>query len=504
MIRQLLLNYKIKNILLFLFFLIILATYAVNSYLIYDTKKSDFYKNIDNSLKKSAISINLFLDNSFHDRATNKNSITTKEDSQNIKKLSQFAQNLEIEYIYTMVQRGSDIYFTSSSAISSDYDCNRVTRYFDKYNSATQELKNVLKYNKLTYEESKDKWGVFRSVFIPMETPNGNKYILGADIRIDYIEKELDKYTKKSIRIFIFIALFLFTLFYVYIKFAKREFELIKDTYTLLERKVNKKTKELKKINSNLEKKIDEEVEKNIHQEKMLIQKSRTSAMGEMMETIIHQWKQPLSVISVTNSKLIFYDRLNKLDSENIKDVSNTISEQIKYMTNTMNDFRNFFKPTPKSDFLLNECVDKSIRLVDKVLQIKEIKINFKYEEIIFNGYQNELVQVFLNIINNAKDVIEEKQPKIKEIEIDIYKENSSAIITFTDYAGGIDDDLLDSIFEPYFTTKEDHKGTGIGLDMSRVIINKAQGSIKAINTHKYIDNQKYYGARFIIKLPLS
>jgi C4-dicarboxylate-specific signal transduction histidine kinase len=280
----------------------------------------------------------------------------------------------------------------------------------------------------------------------------------------------------------------------------------LKEHHRILEETVKEKTEELRALNTDLENRVKEEVGKNIQQEKLLIQQARTSAMGEMMAAIIHQWKQPLSVINAVNNELTFKMRLDMLDNDTINDVTETISGQVKHMSDTMNDFRNFFKPTQKQKFLIQTCVNNVIALIGGLFNSKGININLdvKEDNIASNGYPNELTQVIINILNNARDIIEEKKPTIKNVDIVVSEHDDMAIVTITDYAGGIPEHIIDKVFDPYVTTKSEDKGTGIGLDMSKTIINKAGGIIRAENVSKDIDGTSYTGAKFTIELPLD
>jgi signal transduction histidine kinase len=280
----------------------------------------------------------------------------------------------------------------------------------------------------------------------------------------------------------------------------------LKEHHKILQETVREKTEELRELNSQLEERVKEEVSKNIQQEKLLIQQARTSAMGEMMAAIIHQWKQPLAVINAVNNELTFKLRLDMLDNDTVTDVTETISGQVKHMNDTMNDFRNFFKPTQKQKFLLQTCVNNVIALIGDLFKSKGINIKFDIatENVASNGYPNELTQVIINILNNARDIIEEKNPPIKDVDIVVSSHDDMGIITITDYAGGIPEHIIDKVFDPYVTTKSEDKGTGIGLDMSKTIINKAGGIIRAENISKELEGTSYSGARFTIELPIQ
>ncbi len=263
-----------------------------------------------------------------------------------------------------------------------------------------------------------------------------------------------------------------------------------------------RREKELIDENDILDAKVKAEVKKNITKEKLLIQQSRTAAMGEMMGAIIHQWKQPLNGISIANSSIDMHIIMDDFDKPLLSKQTDHIKEQIIYMNTTMNDFRDFFKTQPKSCYKLENCVNDVLKLIGKVYEIQNITFKIELlENLYVMGYPNELNQVIINIFNNARDIILEKDPKIKTIFVKTYQENDSAILIITDYAGGVPENIIDKIFDPYVTTKSDEDGTGIGLDMSKSIIEKVDGDLTVSNIVKTIDGTTYKGAEFKIRL---
>jgi len=265
-----------------------------------------------------------------------------------------------------------------------------------------------------------------------------------------------------------------------------------------------RREKELTDENDILDAKIKNEVEKNVSKEKLLIQQSRTAAMGEMMGAIIHQWKQPLNGISIASSAIDMHIIMDDFDKEMLSKQTQNISQQIEYMNTTMNEFRDFFKTQPKSCFDMNSCVNEVLKLIGKIYETQYIKFDLDLQENIYVlGYPNELNQVIINIFNNARDIILEKNVEIKTIFVKTYKDDDMAVMTITDCAGGIPEDIIDIVFEPYVTTKSDDKGTGIGLDMSKTIVEKVDGDISVENVETTIDGKVYKGAMFKIKLNL-
>jgi signal transduction histidine kinase len=287
---------------------------------------------------------------------------------------------------------------------------------------------------------------------------------------------------RNNILIFITIAMLVLILYYSYM-LSKRESELLGK-------------------NQILDAKVKSEVEKNIQKEKQLVIQSRSAALGDMMAAIIHQWKQPLNGISMSNGALKLHSQLGTLDDNELNKQTVNIEKQIENMTRTMDDFKNFFKPQNEACYNVNDSINEVIKIVGKIYEIQNINIVTKFEDnVITSGYSNELAQVLINILNNARDAIVENDAKIKEIQISTYKHNNGCVITIKDLAGGIPESIIQDIFKPYITTKDEDKGTGIGLDMSKTIIEKVNGSIEAQNIHDTIDRNSYHGAVFTIKL---
>lgn len=263
---------------------------------------------------------------------------------------------------------------------------------------------------------------------------------------------------------------------------------------------------ELKTINETLEKRIYEEVAKNREKDKHILQQSRLAQMGEMISMIAHQWRQPLCSISTVSASLKLKITLNRfnLDSPDgrdeqkqfLNDSMNKIEGYVQFLTHTIDDFRNFFKPnkhkvSTTSLFLVNRTLD----IIGKALEINDISLSVENKASKeFFTYSNEVTQVILNILKNAEDVIKERAIEDGHIKIVISESDDTQFIAISDNAGGIRDDVLPYIFEPYYSTKSEKNGTGLGLYMSKMIIeDHCGGQITAQNDA--------LGARFMIKL---
>lgn len=260
--------------------------------------------------------------------------------------------------------------------------------------------------------------------------------------------------------IFIITAIFVYRQYFI-IKLNKR-----------LKNLVNIKTNRLKIMNKKLATRIKKELDKHQEKDRILAQQQKMVAMGQMIENIAHQWRQPLSVISTSASGLKLKKQLNILEDEDFIKSIEQIVDTAKYLSDTIDDFRYFFKPQKdKTKFSLVKNIEKSLSFLETVLKENSIKVEFEYEDIDITAYETELMQVFINIISNSKDAFIEKKIKDRVIFISIKNFPNRILIEIKDNAGGVEDDILDKVFEPYFTTKHQYSGTGIGLYMSNQII---------------------------------
>lgn len=268
-----------------------------------------------------------------------------------------------------------------------------------------------------------------------------------------------------------------------------------------LEERVNHQTKELLALNQTLEERIKEEVEKNREKDRFLFQQSRLASMGEMIANIAHQWRQPLSELNITLYKMNkLYNRISMEKDIVFEDSYAHAKKIISKMSETIEDFRNFFNPNRQSElFLLSHVANEAVDIMRGSIEKNaiDIKIKIKHDAKI-KGYFNEFSQVLINLMNNSNDAFSCNKIKNKLISIEIDTSfNGNAIIKVCDNAGGIDEHILEKIFEPYFTTKHASIGTGLGLYMSEMIIkNSMMGTISATN----VDD----GVCFMITIPID
>jgi C4-dicarboxylate-specific signal transduction histidine kinase len=267
------------------------------------------------------------------------------------------------------------------------------------------------------------------------------------------------------------------------------------------EKKVEEKTKELKELNNFLEDKIKEEVEKLRIKEQQLFEIEKMAQMGEMIGNIAHQWRQPLSVISTSASGVKLQEEFGTLNKEDLIKYMDGIVKNTQYLSETIDTFRDFIKEEKKlEEIVLQDTIKTIIEIIDASLKNNFIKL---YKElnsstpIKINTISKELSQVIINIINNSKDIIKERKISDPWIKISVKKTNSIAFIIIEDNAGGIPKDIISKIFDPYFTTKHQSIGTGLGLHMSRKIVTES------LKGKLYVQNSNN-GAQFFIELPIN
>jgi signal transduction histidine kinase len=259
-------------------------------------------------------------------------------------------------------------------------------------------------------------------------------------------------------------------------------------------KKLKTTQKELEKLNEKLEERIKEEVEKNKKNQMLILQQNRLALMGEMISMIAHQWRQPLNRIAILLETLNLKYNSNKLDQENMSKIYKELKNYIGYLSSTIDDFRNFFaKDEEAREFFIKEAILKTIALINPTFESHNIKIHTDIKNDKIKSYQNALMQALINILNNAKEAL--KNSPQKDIFIKAYKKEKDAVIEIEDTGGGIDEKIMDKIFDPYFSTKEEKNGSGLGLYISKMLVLKQlKGSILVENTDK--------GAKFTIIVP--
>lgn len=263
-------------------------------------------------------------------------------------------------------------------------------------------------------------------------------------------------------------------------------------------------SKTLQELYGSMERKIAQGVEKNMEAQKIMIHQSRLAQMGEMISMIAHQWRQPLGAIGTVLMSIKLKATLNKFDLntdegrlEHKAYLESSIAKMdnyLKYLTSTIDDFRNFFKPEQEHEEVSIESIlQNTFGIIGKSLEINNIALHVKNEShATFVTYGKKITQVLMNIIKNAHDAILEHKIEDGTIFVRAYEEENHFTIEVEDNAGGIKPEIMEKIFDPYFSTKNEKNGTGLGLYMSKMIIEQhCHGTLSASNTSK--------GAKFVI-----
>lgn len=246
-----------------------------------------------------------------------------------------------------------------------------------------------------------------------------------------------------------------------------------------------KHKKEIELLNASLEERIKVEVNQNMIKDRQMLQQSRLAQMGEMIAMIAHQWRQPLSAISASSAILHVNAELDSLENDSVIETSNKINKLVKHLSSTIDDFRNFFKSNKKEELTTyTRVVDSVLGIIQSSLESKGIKVILELEcEDEFVSYVNELKQVLINLITNSQDALLENEVKEPYIKIKTYVLDEKYILEVSDNGGGIKSEIIDQVFDPYFSTRLNKDGTGLGLYMSKLIMeNHCRGKLSCEN----------------------
>jgi signal transduction histidine kinase len=238
-------------------------------------------------------------------------------------------------------------------------------------------------------------------------------------------------------------------------------------------------------LNRNLERRIHEELEKSLEKDRLMLQQSRFAAMGEMIGNIAHQWRQPLNMLGIVIQQMQMEQEKGVMTDRLMEERVEKGMDLLLYLSRTIDDFRNFFRPeTEAAPFRLAGAVAKTVGFFEASCVDHGITIRVKGDtKLVYNGHANQFAQALLNILNNARDALVDSKTEQPTIVISMLDDGQRSIVTISDNAGGIDAQIMDKIFDPYFTTKEEGKGTGIGLYMAKTIIDRnMQGQILVRN----------------------
>ena len=255
----------------------------------------------------------------------------------------------------------------------------------------------------------------------------------------------------------------------------------------------------LKELNKNLQSKVQQQVKEIQEKEHALLAQQRLAQMGEMLQMIAHQWRQPLTTLNLDVEQIRFEMYLGDINEEWIENQVDIIVKKIKGLSQTINDFKNYFSPSKRAEnFSLKKLVDNTLHVVDHDINHYSINVTTQIpSDLHITSFRGELGQALLVIFHNAKDEYAKNKPDERLLHIEVTQEDSNVKLTICDTAGGIPEDVMPKIWDPYFTTKEELNGSGIGLYMVKMMIEKSlDGKVQAYNNDK--------GACFEITLPME
>ncbi len=355
--------------------------------------------------------------------------------------------------------------------------------------------------------------------------PDWNWYI-GTGEYIDYInleaqneQKKLIENFKEQISVGVIVILFASIFAWLFLKYIENYFKSDLDEFKIFFEKFSSDDKlilnrenirfeefDLVALFANDMLQKHSEMMKDIQKkDDLLNRQSKLASMGEMIGNIAHQWRQPLSLITIVATGLKFKLEIGTFNAKEGIENLGKLNESAQYLSQTIDDFRNFFKPEKeKQKFFLSSSIETTISLNSAKLKNNFITLEIinHCEDIELFGFKNELIQVLINIINNAVDALNDNNIETKIIIIEIFTQNSKTCINIQDNAGGIPKDIIGHIFEPYFTTKHQSVGTGLGLFMAyEIIVQHFGGMLDVENMSFEYKNHNYFGACFKIAI---
>ncbi len=412
-------------------------------------------------------------------------------------------------YIFIMDSKGTSILHKNKEIIGVP-----LSKLDEKIQKNVSSIVNKAIKNKTSFIEYQQSEKLFKG-HVPSKKISYVKHVpildwvIGTGLYNDNLNKEikrkqelLDKNLQDDISTIVLASLLVTILIIAIILILSRR---LKNIFQYYSKSLEDSNNKLHKLNEELEQKVKQQVNTLRQKDSLLNQQSKLAAMGEMLGNIAHQWRQPLSAISTLASGIRVKKEMGKVSNEELDNDLQAIVSSTKLLSNTIDDFRNYYsKDKFIKEFKIEDTLNNVLSLISANLANKEIELVFDIDDISISSYENELIQVLLNILNNAKDaLLERKTPRY--IFITIKKQKENVLIEIYDNAGGIKKDIISRVFEPYFTTKFKSQGTGIGLYMTKNIIDSnLKGKIEVENKSFTYDNQKFKGALFRIKLPFK
>jgi len=412
-----------------------------------------FYKCIDDKLKNAAYAGAFLLGDELNNQEFNTTVVSKEQNLKNALLLSTLTDESDVNFVYTMVKHKGKVYFTSSGITKEQKKENFSIPYLIEYKGATQKLKDSFENHKTYFGEATDEYGTFRSIIMPRETPKGGWYLIGADIDVSFVKKQLHSMLLNYIVVFI---LFLAGLI-LFIKMFKKV--------------------------------SDEENQEKLETQKTILEQSKLAQMGEMIGNIAHQWRQPLGEINAILMKLEGDYQNKQLNAKNMDTTLQQIEDVTEYMSETIENFSNYInKNKNTTEFTISDALHKALALIQTEIKKHNIRVTLELkDDKTIKGVEGEFIQVLMVILQNAKDALQETENR--QINIKLAKTEASVTLKIYNSGSTIAQENLDAIFEPYFTTKFKSQGTGIGLYIAKMIIEKEfQGRLSVQNINQGVE----------------
>lgn len=481
--------------------IIYLVGVFVFSFVNYQRTKTNLLNGIDKNLYIAAQSVKASLPLNYHNIATNSKAINEAQDWNNIKTLTNLANQLKIDFLYTIVINNHKAYFTSCSTTSSEVNQNIEAHYWSEYPEASEELLSIPNTKKVVYETTVDRWGTFRSALVPVNSPNGNIYIIGADYEISYINAILFKEVIISLIIGLLLS-------FLVLPFAFRMLKVEKDYSKFLHNKVQERTAQLSTEISE-RKRTAIQLNEALARSEELAEKAQdaSKAKGEFLATMSHEIRTPLNVI-VGMSSLLNQPGISEEQADYLK----TIKDSSDHLLNLIDSILDFSLIEAKQveieniKFDINELINYAVNSFMSVAKHKKIVLESKVDERIpafLMGDPSYIRQILFNLVGNAVKFTEKGKVVIEVSFQRIVAETRKIELQFhiSDTGIGIPNHVKEFIFDKFSqgdsSTKRKFGGTGMGLAICKHLVSLLNGKI-------WFDSEEGSGTSFYFLLQLD
>jgi len=372
-------------------------------------------------------------------------------------------------------------FLLDGSKISSDK-----SEFLESYEPLeVSQFNRVYKEKKAIFFEHKDIKSLWITYLHPLLIDGQVQAVLVVDFSMknyQTISDSLNDFHTTFMQVIIFSIFLILTILWFSFMDKKRE-----EAKERAFEELKQESKKVFMLNETLEERVKEELAKNREKDKQLLQQSRLAQMGEMISMIAHQWRQPLTAITATSSGMNFKAQRGTLKQDAILKYTDNITSYAQHLSHTIDDFRDFFKPTKEKRVVsYTEIIDSLLNIIKSSVDDKKITLLLELDaKNKLDTHANELKQVLLNLVKNAEDVLVEKNIQEPFIKIKTYDKDFFSVMEVSDNGGGIDEKIIENIFNPYFSTKEKKDGTGLGLYMSKIIINEHCGGELTVKNGK-------------------